>query len=99
MTATEGDASADDTADPDPEADRGVGEPGLAGQVDAARFLAVSDGLKQAFARLAGADLPVDAKGRWQRRLIAITNAAKRDLPRAQEQLVRFDQDWRREVG
>lgn len=67
---------------------------GPAGQVDAVAFLKVSDGLRDAFALLGEAKLRPDESTRWQRRLIAISNVAKRDLTGALEQLERFQHDW-----
>lgn len=64
------------------------------GQVDAVAFVRVSEGLRDAFARLGEAKLRGDEAGRWHRRLIAISNVAKRDLPGALEQLGRFERDW-----
>ena len=54
----------------------------------------VSDGLRDAFAAVAAADLSAPEKGRWQHRLLAITNMAKRDVPRAAQQLQRWTRDW-----
>lgn len=70
------------------------GDSSPAGQVDAVAFLRVSDGLREAFAQVGAAKLRADEAGRWQRRLIAITNVAKRDLAGALEQLERFEADW-----
>lgn len=70
------------------------GGSGPAGQVDAVAFLRVSDGLREAFAQVSAAKLRPDEASRWQRRLLAITNVAKRDLARALEQLERFEADW-----
>jgi len=67
--------------------------------IDAVAFVTLSEGLRDAFARLGSHELTEDQRGRWQRRLLAITNAAQRDLPRAQAQLDRYDADWTREVG
>ena len=67
---------------------------GPAGQVDAVAFMRMSEGLREAFAQLGEAKLRPDEAGRWQRRLLAITNVAKRDLPGALEQLERFQADW-----
>jgi hypothetical protein len=69
---------------------RGVG-------IDAEVFMRVSGSLKEAFAALGAADLSQDQRGRW--RLVAITNTAKRDLRRAEDQIERFHADWAREVG
>lgn len=66
------------------------------GQVDANAFMRLSDALREAFAELTAAGLAGEDAARWQRRLIAITNTAKRDLDRALEQMERFRQDWRR---
>ena len=54
----------------------------------------LADGLRDAFAAIAAASMPVDEKGRWQRRLLAITTASKRDVVRAREQLDRFRGEW-----
>jgi hypothetical protein len=54
----------------------------------------VSAALKSAFAEVANADIDGADKGRWQRRLIAITNTAKHEVTRADEQLVRFRDEW-----
>lgn len=69
------------------------------GLVDAARFLRVSEGLRAAFAEVNEAGLDDAVRERWQRRLIAITNVAKRDLGRAEEQLSRFFEDFRAQRG
>jgi hypothetical protein len=68
------------------------------GPGDEERSARLSAGLKEAFTRLAAAPLDPDERARWQRRLIAVTNAAKRDLTRAEESLARFDHDWNAEV-
>ncbi|MGH8901807.1 MAG: hypothetical protein ACRDYA_09000 [Egibacteraceae bacterium] len=68
--------------------------------VDAELFMRVSGGLKEALAALGtAAHLPQDQRGWWQRRLVAITNTAKRDLGRAEVEIQRFHADWTREVG
>lgn len=74
-------------------------EPDVATSIDAVAFVTLSEGLRHAFTRVGSADLTDDQRGRWQRRLLSITNAAQRDLPRAQAQLDRYDADWTREVG
>lgn len=56
----------------------------------------VSRGLKEAFDDVARADIDGADKGRWQRRLIAVTNMSKHDVARADEQLVRFRNEWNR---
>lgn len=58
----------------------------------------VSAALKGAFAAVAGADMDVHEKGRWQQRLIAVTNMAKRDVARAGRQLDRFNDEWNARV-
>ena len=55
----------------------------------------VSSGLKAAFDELAHADVDDADKARWQRRLIAITNTAKHDVARADEQLARCRDEWK----
>jgi len=67
--------------------------------VDAERFLRVSDGLREAFGRLTGADVDDASRARWQRRLIAITNAAKHDLATAERRLAAYHADWEHQVG
>ena len=54
----------------------------------------VSQTLKVAFEVVASSTLAADDKGRWQRRLIAITNTTKHDVARALEQLQRFSDEW-----
>lgn len=54
----------------------------------------VADGLRTAFADVAAADVAAEVKGRWQRRLIAITNMAKHDVARADVQLNKFHDEW-----
>jgi hypothetical protein len=75
-----------------------TGQHGEGRMVDAAAFMRVSDALKDGFAKLAAADLPEPSRMRWQRRLLAITNVAKHDLHRAEEQYGRFVDDFTREV-
>lgn len=60
------------------------------GLVDADRFLTVAEQLRELHARVEEAKVSSEQKARWQRRIIAITNAAKTDLSRADDQLVRF---------
>lgn len=67
--------------------------------IDARAFVTLSEGLREAFDRLGASDVTEDQRGRWQRRLLAITDAAKRDLPEAQAQMDRYRSDWAREVG
>lgn len=56
--------------------------------------LRVSTELKAAFDDVGRADIDGADKSRWHRRLIAITNTAKHDVARADEQLVRYRDDW-----
>lgn len=66
-----------------------------ADEADAVASDAVAAWLRAAFARVGGAPgLTPEERGRWQKRLLTITNAAKRDLPRAAEQTRHFDRDW-----
>jgi hypothetical protein len=66
--------------------------------IDAVRFVALTEGLRDAFARVASARLEGQQRDRWHRRLGAITDTARRNLAGAQAQLDRFDEDWAREV-
>ncbi len=54
----------------------------------------VAQSLKVAFDAVATSPLPPTDKGRWQHRLIAITNMTKRDVARARDQLQRFVDEW-----
>lgn len=73
----------------------GLGGPSdNAGQLDAGAFLRLSEGLRTAFAEVIGAKLNPDEGARWQRRLIAVTTVAKRDLEDALQMLERFQRDW-----
>lgn len=54
----------------------------------------VAEQLKSMFASVVAADLDVAEKGRWHKRLIAITNTSKHDVARAREQLQRFSDEW-----
>ena len=73
------------------------GEHGGDDTVDDDELQRLSEGLKEAFARVAQSQLAPDEKGRWQQRLIAVTNSAKRDQGRALASLARFNEDWHRE--
>jgi len=64
------------------------------GPMDAEAFLRLSEGLRVAFAEVTGARLTADEGARWQRRLIAVTTVAKRDLTDALQMLERFQRDW-----
>lgn len=85
--------------------DRAAGEAPLPaaaveGPAEAGLLAVVGDWLKEAFARVGGAeDLSPEERRRWQQRLVAITNTTKRDLPRAREQTRRFDRDWAERVS
>lgn len=66
--------------------------------IDATRFVALSEGLRAAYSRVQDAKLTAGQRVRWQRRLVAITDAAHVDIEVAQSQLDRYETDWRREV-
>ena len=66
--------------------------------VDARRFLEVTGQLRDLYARVDGARVSAEQKGRWHRRLIAITDAARDDLDRAEGQLVRFSAELDRHL-
>lgn len=68
------------------------------GLVDADRFLVLTDRLREVRERLEAAKVSTEQKARWHRRLIAITNAAKEDLARADDQLTRFTADLDRQL-
>lgn len=53
----------------------------------------VADELRDAFAELAASSISSDQRVTFQRRLLAITTAAKRDVDRAHEQLERLRGD------
>jgi hypothetical protein len=67
--------------------------------IDAHVFVALTQGLHSAFTKVAEAKLNEGQRGRWQRRLVAISEAARADLPAASEQLARFERDWGRTLG
>lgn len=71
----------------DPELPGGEIETGL---VDARRFLDLTERLRELYDRVDAAKASTEQKGRWHRRLIAITDSARDDLDRAEGQLVRF---------
>lgn len=54
----------------------------------------VADQLKTMFTCVVTADMDATEKGRWHKRLIAITNTSKHDVARAGEQLGRFIDEW-----
>lgn len=74
----------------------GTGEPGSdvgdveSSLLDARRFLDLTEQLRDLYDRVDGARASAEQKGRWHRRLIAITDAARDDMERAEGQLVRF---------
>lgn len=76
------------------DADQG-GDHGL---VDADRFLTLADQLRELHARIEDAKVSSEQRARWQRRIISITNAAKTDLSRADDQLVRFTAELDRQL-
>lgn len=67
--------------------------------VDADRLLELTERLHEAHARIDDSSLPPEHRSRWQRRLIAITETAHRDLERAELQLLRFDHELDRHLG
>lgn len=77
-------------------ADSDAVEPGLPDRevqtslVDARRFLELTEQLRELYDRVDAAKVSAEQKGRWHRRLIAITDSAKDDLDRAEGHLVRF---------
>lgn len=58
--------------------------------LDARRFLELTEHLRDLYDRVDTAKVSAEQKGRWHRRLIAITDAARDDMDRAEGQLVRF---------
>ena len=63
--------------------------------LDAERVFSLTERLRAAHARIDESRLPADRRGRWQRRLITITEIAQSDLARAEENLRRFDLEFR----
>ena len=55
----------------------------------------LGDDLRDAFAALGSAAVTSEQRATFQRRLVAITTAAKRDVDRSREQLPRFWNDLR----
>lgn len=68
------------------------------GMVDADDFLAFTERLRAAHHRVDEAKVSDERRARWQRRLLAITDAARADLDRAEEQLGRFEADLDRRL-
>jgi hypothetical protein len=66
--------------------------------IDVHVFVALTQGLHVAFSQVSEAKLTEGRRSRWQRRLVAISEAARVDLPAASEQLARFERDWGRAV-
>ncbi len=60
------------------------------GLVDADRLLSLTQRLREVHERVAQARVSAEQKARWQRRLVAITEAATPNLDRAEQQLIRF---------
>ena len=69
------------------------------GGVDAELFMSLSESLKRTHQRVVRAPVAPERRARWHRRLIAIANAAKRDLVKASEQLSRFTAELDRQLG
>ena len=64
-------------------------------EVDIALFVRVHAGLKAALQQVRSAEgLTRAQRGRWQRRLEAISDSARRDLPEAERALTRLVQQW-----
>ena len=69
------------------------------GGVDAELFFRFTATLRATHERLCAARVSAERRSRWQRRLLRITEAATRDLARAEEQLRRFCAELDRELG
>lgn len=60
---------------------------------EAEQAAALADRLLQAHARLRGLDAPPEVRARLARRLIAVSDASKHDVPRAAARLERWLDD------
>lgn len=63
----------------------------LPGTLDAQAFLRLAARLREIQIRIEQAQLSGERRGRWHRKLIAISEAASTDLARADAQLRRFE--------
>lgn len=75
-----------------------MGQPGPDGLVDAERFLALTERLRDVRDRIADADTADRRRTQWQRLLVAATNAAKEDLDDAERRLVRLEAELERHL-
>ncbi len=69
------------------------------GMMDAEAFLDFSRRLKSLREQLDDANVSSEQRARWQRKLIAVSDAGARDLDRATVQLNRFEAEVRRSLG
>jgi len=67
--------------------------------LDLHQFVELSRGLREALAAVAAAELPAGQRARWQHRLAAITDVARRDVGTAADELARFERDWTRRMA
>lgn len=67
--------------------------------MDAEAFLDFSRRLKLLRGQLDDANVSGEQRARWQRKLIAVSDAGTRDLDRATVQLNRFEAEVRRSLG
>jgi hypothetical protein len=67
--------------------------------MDAEAFLDFSRRLKLLREQLDDANVSGEQRARWQRKLIAVSDAGTRDLDRATVQLNRFEAEVRRSLG
>jgi phytoene/squalene synthetase len=69
------------------------------GMMDATAFLAFNTRLKDLRDRVDAAKVSGEQRARWQRKLIAVSDAGARDLDRATTQLSRFEAEVDRSLG
>jgi len=72
---------------------------GSNGMMDATAFLAFNTRLKDLRNRVDSANVSAEQRARWQRKLIAVSDAGTRDLGRASAQLSRFEAEVDRSLG
>lgn len=66
--------------------------------LDADDFMGFTERLRAVHVRVDGAKVTREQRSRWQRKLLSITDAAKRDLDDAVEQLRRFEAELDRRL-
>lgn len=67
--------------------------------VDAERFLALTERLREAYRRMDGSSLPDHRRSSWSRRMTGIAQTARENLEQAERQLERLEAEMQRHLG